>query len=198
MKALIVGAGVAGPVTAMALQHVGIEPTVFESHPRSDADAGSYLALTANGLEALEAIGARQLVTAAGYPTRRNLLWNESGRRLATVSLDSNLPGSPAARTLKRSRLARVLQEEAIRRGIRIEYGRRLSSAEVAADGRVLATFEDGGSASGDLLIGADGVHSVVRRAIDPAAPSGRYVGLTNFGGVTHGAARGIDRKSGT
>ena len=94
---------------------------------------------------------------------------------------------------MKRSRLARVLQDEAIRRGIRIEYGRRLSRAEVAADGRVLATFEDGSTAAGDLLIGADGVHSVVRRAIDPAAPSGRYVGLTNFGGVTRGAANGIE-----
>ena len=63
----------------------------------------------------------------------------------------------------------------------------------MAADGRVLATFDDGSTASGDLLIGADGVHSVVRRAIDPAAPSGRYVGLTNFGGVTRGAANGIE-----
>ena len=40
-----------------------------------------------------------------------------------------------------------------------------------------------------DLLIGADGVHSVVRRLIDPTAPDARYVGLTNFGGITPAAA---------
>jgi 2-polyprenyl-6-methoxyphenol hydroxylase-like FAD-dependent oxidoreductase len=192
MKALIVGAGVAGPVTAMALQQIGIEAVIFESHPPSDGEVGSYFTLTANGLEALAAIGARDLATAAGFPTRRNVMWNETGRRLAALPLDSSVPGSPAAHTMKRSRLARVLQDETIRRGIRIDHGRRLSRAEVAADGRVLATFDDGSVVSGDLLIGADGVHSVVRLAIDPAAPSGRYIGLTNFGGVTRGAAEGI------
>ncbi len=97
---------------------------------------------------------------------------------------------------MKRSRLARVLQDEAIRRGIQIEYGRRLSEADVTADGRVLVTFEDGSTEAGDLLIGADGVHSVVRKAVDPAAPAGRYVGLTNFGGLTRDAADGIETEA--
>ena len=148
MRALIVGAGVAGPVTAMALQQVGIEAAIFESHPPSDGELGSYFTMTANGLEGLAAIGARELATAAGFPTRRNVMWNETGRRLASLPLDSSVPGSPAAHTMKRSRLARVLQEEAIRRGIRIEYGRRLSRAEVTADGHVLATFDDGSTAA--------------------------------------------------
>jgi 2-polyprenyl-6-methoxyphenol hydroxylase-like FAD-dependent oxidoreductase len=52
-----------------------------------------------------------------------------------------------------------------------------------------VATFDDGATESADLLIGADGVHSIVRRTIDPEAPAGRYVGLTNFGGVTAAAA---------
>src|SRR5215204_1296328 len=134
MKALIVGAGVAGPVTAMALQQVGIEASIVESHAPSDGEVGSYFTVTANGLEALAAIGARELATAVGFPTRRNVLWNESGRRLASLPLDSSVPGSPAAHTMKRSRLARVLQDEAIRRGIRIDYGRRLSKAEVTID----------------------------------------------------------------
>ena len=193
MRALIVGAGVAGPVAAMALQQVGIEAAIFESHPPSDGELGSYFTLTANGLEGLAAIGARELATTRGFTTRRNVMWNETGRRLASLPLDSSVPGSPAAHTMKRSRLTRVLQDEAIRREIRIEYGRRLSTAEVAADGRVLATFDDGSTAFADLLIGADGVHSVVRRVIDPHAPEGRYVGLTNFGGVTRGSAKDIE-----
>jgi 2-polyprenyl-6-methoxyphenol hydroxylase-like FAD-dependent oxidoreductase len=193
MKALIVGAGVAGPVTAMALRQVGVEATIFEAHSPSDGETGSYFTMTANGLEGLAAIGARELAIAAGFPTRRNVMWNEAGRRLASLPLDSTLPGSPAAHTMKRSRLARVLQDEARRRGIHCEYGRRLSRADIASDGRVVATFHDGSTATGDVLIGADGVHSVVRQAIDPAAPSGRYVGLTNFGGVTRGAAMGVE-----
>jgi 2-polyprenyl-6-methoxyphenol hydroxylase-like FAD-dependent oxidoreductase len=87
--------------------------------------------------------------------------------------------------TLKRSRLARALQDEAIRRGVRVELGKRLVGATQAGDGQVVARFEDGSQAAGDLLVGADGVHSRTRQAIDPAAPAGRYVGLTNFGGYT-------------
>jgi FAD-dependent urate hydroxylase len=91
--------------------------------------------------------------------------------------------------TIKRARLYRALHEEAAARGIRVEYGRRLTGAEVTADGGVVAAFDDGTSATGDLLVGADGVHSTTRRLLDPAAPAGRYVGLVNFGGYTPDSA---------
>jgi 2-polyprenyl-6-methoxyphenol hydroxylase-like FAD-dependent oxidoreductase len=45
--------------------------------------------------------------------------------------------------------------------------------------------FEDGTSATGELLIGADGVHSTIRPAIDPAAPSPRHTGLNTIYGYT-------------
>jgi 2-polyprenyl-6-methoxyphenol hydroxylase-like FAD-dependent oxidoreductase len=193
MKVLIAGGGIAGSVTAMALQRAGIAVRVFEAHAPADPERGSYFTVTANGLEALRSIGALDLALLAGFPTRRNVLWNHAGRRLATLSLDSSVPGSPAAHTMKRSRLARVLQDEALRRGIPIQFGRRLVEARPSQEGRALARFEDGAEEVGDVLIGADGVHSVVRTAIDPTAPGARYVGLTNFGGVTRGAAGGIE-----
>jgi 2-polyprenyl-6-methoxyphenol hydroxylase-like FAD-dependent oxidoreductase len=196
VEALIVGAGIAGPVTAMALQRAGIASRIVESHARDDADVGSYFTVTANGLETLRAIDALHLATGAGFTTRRNVLWNQAGRRLATLSLDSCLPGNAPAHTMKRSQLARSLQDEAARRAIPIEFGRRLVDATVGADGRVVASFEDGGESRADVLVAADGVHSVVRRIIDPAAPAARYVGLTNFGGVTRDAARGIEPES--
>ena len=59
------------------------------------------------------------------------------------------------------------------------------SSAWPVVPTGVSATLEDGATVHGDVLVGADGVHSLVRRTIDPAAPAGRYVGLTNFGGIT-------------
>jgi 2-polyprenyl-6-methoxyphenol hydroxylase-like FAD-dependent oxidoreductase len=191
MQALIVGGGIAGPVTAMALQQVGVESTILESHGPSDPEHASYFTVTANGLEALRAVGALDLALEAGFPTHRNVMWNHAGRRLASITLDSSVPGSPVARTMKRSALARVLQDEAARRGIAIEFNRPVAEAGVE-DGRGFVRFRDGGILTGDLVIGADGVHSVVRRAIDPAAPTARYVGLTNFGGVTRGAADGI------
>jgi FAD-dependent urate hydroxylase len=74
MHVLIAGGGVAGSVAAMALQQAGIEATIFESHPRTDAEVGSYFTISPNGLDALDAIGALDLVKRHGLPTRRNIL----------------------------------------------------------------------------------------------------------------------------
>jgi 2-polyprenyl-6-methoxyphenol hydroxylase-like FAD-dependent oxidoreductase len=184
MHALVVGAGVAGPVTAMALQKVGIETVIVEAHPRNDGEVGSYFTVSPNGLDALAAVGALPVAVAEGFPTRRNVMRNSAGKVLGDLPLGSPLADGTPALTMKRSRLATRLADEAVRRGIRIDFGRRLTGVEASGDG-IVATFEDGSTGRADLLIGADGVHSIVRRIIDPAAPAGRYVGLTNFGGIT-------------
>ena len=112
------------------------------------------------------------------------------------AALGTPLPDGTAAQTLKRSRVTRILEDEAIARGIDVEYDKRLADARTDRDGRVTATFEDGSTATGDLLVGADGIHSVTRRLIDPSAPSGRYVGMTNFGGITRGAALDVESEA--
>jgi 2-polyprenyl-6-methoxyphenol hydroxylase-like FAD-dependent oxidoreductase len=192
MRALVIGAGVAGPVTAMALQKAGIEAVVLEAHPRDGGAVGSYFTVSPNGLDALHAIDTLAVATAEGFPTRRNVMRNSTGAVLGDLPLGSPLASGTPALTMKRSRLAVALADEAVRRGILVEHGRRLVGAERLGDG-IVATFADGSTEAADLLIGADGVHSVVRRLIDPAAPAGRYVGLTNFGGITPaGAVRDV------
>ena len=91
MHVLIAGGGIAGSVTAMALQQAGIEATIFESHPQSDADVGSYFTVSPNGLDALAAIGALDLVTPHGLPTRRNILVDADGKRLGVTGLGNPL-----------------------------------------------------------------------------------------------------------
>jgi 2-polyprenyl-6-methoxyphenol hydroxylase-like FAD-dependent oxidoreductase len=68
--------------------------------------------------------------------------------------------------------------------------------AEVRPDGGVAARFEDGTENEGDLLIGADGIHSRTRRIIDPAAPGARYIPVLNIGGYA-GDVR-VDAEPGT
>jgi 2-polyprenyl-6-methoxyphenol hydroxylase-like FAD-dependent oxidoreductase len=191
---LISGGGVAGSVTAMALQRAGIHATIFEAHRPADAEIGSYLSISPNGLDALRAIDALDLIKDAGLPTRRNVLWGAGGRRLGAPRLGLPLSDGTVAQTMKRSRLTSLLQGEAVRRGIPVEFGRRLADARIDREGRVTAIFEDGGEATGDVLVGADGIHSVTRRLIDPSAPVGRYVGLTNFGGFTRGVPVDVER----
>jgi 2-polyprenyl-6-methoxyphenol hydroxylase-like FAD-dependent oxidoreductase len=193
MKALIIGGGVAGPVTAMALQRAGIEAVVYEAHVPTGGEAGSYLTVATNGLDALRAIGADGPVLAAGFPTPTNLLLGATGRRLGAVSNGGVLADGTVSHTVRRARLYQALHDEAAARGIRVEHGRRLVGAEATAGGGVVASFADASRATGDLLVGADGVHSVTRRLLDPAAPAGRYVGLVNFGGYTRGADDSIE-----
>jgi 2-polyprenyl-6-methoxyphenol hydroxylase-like FAD-dependent oxidoreductase len=188
-RVLIAGGGVAGPVTAMALQRAGSEAVVYEAHVPTSDEAGSYLTVATNGLDALRAIEADKPVLAAGFPTPTNVLLSGTGRRLGAVSNGGRLADGTVSHTIKRARLYRALHDEAADRGIRIEYGRRLVGAEVTAGGGVVAAFADGTRVSGDLLVGPDGVHSVTRRLLDPAAPGGRYVGLVNFGGYTPDSA---------
>jgi 2-polyprenyl-6-methoxyphenol hydroxylase-like FAD-dependent oxidoreductase len=184
--ALIIGGGIAGPAAALALQRVGIQPILFEASPGlARDDVGSYFTITPNGLDVLRALDALHLARAIGIPTCKNVLWNERGQRLASIALGEPLDDGTPALTIKRSRLARALQDEAIRRGVQVELGKRLLTATQRPDGQVVARFEDGSEVAGDLLVGADGVHSRTRQAVDPAAPTGRYVGLTNFGGYT-------------
>jgi 2-polyprenyl-6-methoxyphenol hydroxylase-like FAD-dependent oxidoreductase len=184
MKALIVGAGVCGPVTAMALQRAGIDAVVYEAHEPTESEVGSYLTVATNGLDALSAIGAAAPVMAAGFLTDRTVLFSGTGKRLGTVPIGSTRHGRLMSHTLRRAHLHRVLHDEATRRRVRIEFGKRLRSAHATASG-VRAEFDDGSHATGDMLIGCDGVHSVTRTIIAPDAPQPRYVGLVNFGGYT-------------
>jgi 2-polyprenyl-6-methoxyphenol hydroxylase-like FAD-dependent oxidoreductase len=189
VKALIAGGGIAGPVTAMALRHAGIDAEVFEAYRPGGGDAGSYLTVASNGLDALRAVGADKPVLAAGFPTPLNVLVSATGRRLGAASNGGRLADGTVSHTIKRPRLYDVLHEQLAHRGIPIHHGKRLVGAEPAAGGGVVASFDDGTRASGDLLIGADGVHSATRRLIDPGAPGPRYVGLVNFGGYTPDSA---------
>jgi 2-polyprenyl-6-methoxyphenol hydroxylase-like FAD-dependent oxidoreductase len=189
MRALIIGSGVAGPLAGMALQRAGIEPVVYEAHAQTSEEVGSYLTVASNGLDALRATNAEGPVLEAGFPTPVNVLLSSGGRRLGTVSNGGTLADGTAAHTIKRARLYRGLHQLAAERGVRFEFGKRLASAQPAPGGGVVARFGDGTSATGDLLIGADGVQSATRKLIDPDAPAPRYVGLVNFGGYTPGMA---------
>ncbi len=187
MKALIIGGGMAGPVTGMALKQAGIDSTVYEAYDRAADGVGAFLTLAVNGLAALRELDLHDLVRGKGFDTPA-MVAEMDGRQLVRFSFGDPLPDGTYNQTITRADLYGVLRDEAVRRGVPIEYGRRLISAESTSDG-VVATFADGTTATGDLLIGADGLRSVTRTLIDPAAPPPRYVPLLNAGGY----ARGVD-----
>lgn len=183
--ALIIGAGIAGPAVAMALQKAGVDSVVYEAYPTGADDAGAFLTVAANGLDALRAIDAHQLITDNAFPATSVELLSASGKRLGELRLDGHSGGRLGPRTLKRARLYRLLRDEAVARGITIQYGKRLADATTSPAGSVVASFTDGTRTTGDLLIGADGIHSVTRTLIDPTAPRPRYTGQNTVCGYT-------------
>jgi 2-polyprenyl-6-methoxyphenol hydroxylase-like FAD-dependent oxidoreductase len=180
--ALVIGAGIAGPVAAIALRRAGITPTVFEAHAGPADDVGAFLTLQVNGIDALRALGIGHVVSAIGFSTPRMRFRSGTGKLLGEVSTGGALPDGTVGVTLKRSDLYRALRDEARSQGITIEHGRRLVDARPVPGG-VRAEFADGTSATADLLVGADGIRSRVRQIIDPAATPARYVPVLNIGG---------------
>ena len=179
--AVVIGGGIAGPVTAIALHQAGIDATVYEAYTTAADGVGGMLGLAPNGLDALAAVGLDHAVRALAQPVSAMVIHSGTGKPLARFA---DPAGTPILHVIWRADLYRALHEEASRRGIRIEHGHRFVRAEDTGDG-VTAGFADGSAARADILIGADGVRSTVRSLIDPTAPAPRYTGLLGFGAWT-------------
>jgi FAD-dependent urate hydroxylase len=191
-RALIIGGGIAGTVTAMALQQAGHEPVLHEAYERTAEGVGAFLTVAVNGIDTLAALGLKDLVKGLGFDTPRMSMSVGSGKELAGFSLGGPLADGTVSQTVLRSELYVALRDEAARRGIKAVYGKRLADASGGPDG-VRATFADGSRSDGDLLIGADGLRSRVRQIIDPGAPTPRYVPLLNTGGFAEGLTLGAE-----
>ncbi|WP_133905391.1 FAD-dependent oxidoreductase [Actinophytocola oryzae] len=186
-SAIIVGGGVAGPVTAIALQKAGIDATVHEAYDRGADGVGAFLTLAVNGIAALGTLDLHHLVRDKGFATRKMSIGMGAGHKpMAEFGFGAALPDGTGTLSIRRADLYGALRDEAARRGIRVEYGKRLVSATPDRQG-VTATFADGTTARADLIVGADGLRSAVRTIIDPNAPAPRYVPLLNVGGYAKG-----------
>lgn len=192
-RALIIGAGPAGTIAAIALVKAGWQPVVYEAYDHSAAlNQGVFLTLAVNGLDALAAVDAAEPVTELGFPTGKIRFTTGTGKQLGALPIGPVLPDGTVTRTLRRADLYQALYDLAVHRGVAIEHGKKLTTASVSPDG-VTATFADGTTATGDVLIGADGLRSTVRALIDPAAPRPRYTGMGNAGGFTRTPGVGPD-----
>ncbi|MFD7004221.1 FAD-dependent oxidoreductase [Streptomyces mirabilis] len=176
--ALVIGGGIAGPVAAMALRQAGIEAAVHEAYDHTADGAGGGMTIAPNGQNALDAIGAGDLVRAIGTPVTAMGLRSWTGKHLARFAPPTRLPSS---QFVWRADLYRAIYDEAERRSVPIHHGKRLTGTTGTGSG-VTAHFADGTHASADILIGADCIRSTVRSLIDPAAPQPNYAGLVCFG----------------
>ncbi|MES2639963.1 MAG: FAD-dependent monooxygenase [Myxococcota bacterium] len=177
---LIAGGGPGGLVAAIALRRKGFDVRVFERAPELRV-SGAGLTLQINAVRMLEPLGLADAVTAAGQRLEAGTLEQADG----TVLQRMDLAGA-AARfgragvAIHRGAFADVLAG-ALPSGA-VEYGAGVEDVRQDADG-VTAVLSDGREVHGAALVGADGIHSAVRRALfGELAP--RYAGYTCWRGV--------------
>ncbi|MFY1702679.1 FAD-dependent monooxygenase [Micromonospora sp. WMMA1923] len=202
-RALVVGAGPAGLATAIGLRAAGFDPVVLEQ-AAGTGSVGTALTLWPNALAALAAIesdpaggdpggGIAAVVHALGQPAEGNQIRAADGRLLDDVpapTMRSRFGGTGIA--LLRADLVGALQERLGADVVRT--GARCVGWWATAD-RVTVRLADGTEESGDLLVGADGLRSVVRAQLCGGRDELSYAGYPVWRGVTDfdlGSAPGL------
>lgn len=166
MRVIVVGAGIGGLTTAIALREAGIEAVVFEHADALEQIQGrrSSIHLWTNGVRGLQRLGIGDRVADAGAPFDRAQVESLDGRLLVDWPVAEMVRrlGAPTVGIIRadlHSVLADALGADAIR------FGARCTGYGQDGDG-VVACFEDGREEGGDVLVGADGLTSTIRQQL--------------------------------
>jgi 2-polyprenyl-6-methoxyphenol hydroxylase-like FAD-dependent oxidoreductase len=181
-KALIIGAGIAGPVAAIFLKRAGFDAELFEAWPYSTGIGGG-LQIAPNGMHVLAELGLADELIRRGSVCESFDFYSQAGRLLG--SLNRNMVarfGQPAV-NMCRATLNEALINTAWCSNVELHFEKRLALIEDRGDRPVVVHFTDGSTAEGDFVIGADGVHSAVRAHVVPDGPKPFDTGLIGFGG---------------
>lgn len=173
MRVIVVGGGIAGLSAAIALRQTEHEVVVLERTPRVDP-VGAGITLFANAMRALGRLGVGESVAARGAAAARSAILTSDGRELTRVPSDL-LEGTIALHRAD-------LQAELAAASGALRLGVEVTAVEQGEDG-VVARSTEGSEERGDLLVGADGLSSVIRRAI--ADLPIRFAGYTAWRGVS-------------
>jgi salicylate hydroxylase len=167
-RALVAGAGIGGLAAALALARQGFRVDVFERAPALQ-ELGAGLQLTPNATRALRELGLLDAVAAlASAPRAVRVLRGSDGAELAHLPLEDaeRRWGAPYL-TIHRADLQRALAEAAVAANVALHFGTDVVSLKTDAANATLGLRRGGEvfRASGDLLLGADGLRSLVREA---------------------------------
>ena len=190
--ALIVGAGIGGLSAAIALRKAGWTVRIFE-RAESARELGFGLSLAPNAIAALRELGVANTVLARGFEPRRGELRRLDGTLLKRAELPQGALRGPIVVAL-RSALHGALFEAV--GADSIEFRSRALGFTTTGD-QVSLQLESGTVAEGNLLVGADGVDSAIRRVLHPHEPPPRRSGIVALRGAVHGAVHHLRDLSG-
>jgi 2-polyprenyl-6-methoxyphenol hydroxylase-like FAD-dependent oxidoreductase len=180
--ALIVGGGLGGLAAGVALQHAGWRVRVFE-RAATPRELGFALNLAPNAIAALGELGVADAIAAAGHHPRVVEFRAGGGRLLRRVDATTlAVEAKPviAMRPVVHGTLLAALDSEALL------LGSEAVGFEPAGDA-IRVRLQDGRVEEGDVLVGADGVGSAIRRQLHPHEGAPRHSGYCALRGVVHG-----------
>ena len=175
-KILIVGGGIAGLTAATALRRSGFEVDIVEINPKWSV-YGVGIIQQSNVLRALDTIGLAEQCVAAGHPMGGVRFYDSQGHFVFEVPQPPLAgPKYPPGNGITRPRLHAILQEAVRASGADVRLDLTVSTL-AQSDEAVTVTFSDGTSAQYDLVVGADGLRSLIRRLVFGPEHQPMYVG---------------------
>jgi 2-polyprenyl-6-methoxyphenol hydroxylase-like FAD-dependent oxidoreductase len=176
MRVVIIGAGIGGLAAAVALRRVGVRSLIIE---RADSirEIGAGLSIWSNAVNALRELGVESRVMDSASVIERNLVRAPAGHLLAVSEYGaiSSSAGAPCI-CIHRAVLQRILLEELPPAWVR-------TGARCVGFNDSTAILDNGERIEADVLVGADGLYSVIRAGLHGAEPP-RYAGYTCWRGI--------------
>ncbi|MBD2077882.1 FAD-dependent urate hydroxylase HpxO [Phormidium sp. FACHB-592] len=181
LKVIVIGAGMGGLTTGIALQQAGYTVELYD-RVRELRPAGAAISLWSNGVKVLNQLGLSQEIASIGGQMDRMAYYSHTGEKLNDFSL---LPliervgqrPYPVARTDLQQMLLQAFGAENVRLGMKCVGVEQDATS-------VTARFENGSTTTGDVLVAADGTHSLLRPYVLGQPLDRRYVGYVNWNGL--------------
>ena len=193
LKAIIIGAGMGGLTTAIALKRAGYQIEVYD-RVKELRPVGAGISLWSNGVKVMNWLGLGDEIHKIGgemnrmtYLSKENELLND----IDLLPLIDQVGQRPYP--VSRSELQSMLLEQLGKDYVKLET-KCIGAKE--ENNQVTAIFEDGSTATGDVLIGADGVRSVLRNYVTQQKPEPRYADYVNWNGLVDASPELADKHS--
>jgi 2-polyprenyl-6-methoxyphenol hydroxylase-like FAD-dependent oxidoreductase len=193
-KITLIGAGIAGLTSAIALKNIGIDAMVFEAAPEIKP-VGSEIALGANAMSAFNLLGIEKEIIELGQFIDSFTIYDQKGRQISKTERvrDGNEKGINNF-IIHRADLHRLLLSKINPEAVILN--KRIDHIEQFPDS-VIIYFQDGTNYETNYLIASDGIHSVVRKHfLNNLKP--RYSGYTCWRAVIDNTALQINESSET
>lgn len=183
MNIAILGGGVAGVSTAIALIQKGFEVTVYERN-KSESTMGAGIVIWPNAayvLEQLQVLDEMKMVS--GYPSSMQRI-SSTNEKLGSISIEeiNHYMGYPSLSIL-RNEFQNILVSKLDALGVKIKYGHEITSVEENKS-VVSVHFKNGVKTTADILIGADGRMSSIARKYVTGDNKPNYQGFINWIGI--------------